>query len=127
MSAFQVEDNCIKLLAVWAVYSQCDQDDLGEINKIAKLMWGANSMSLQARYGEGCVGKIPKVTKADLKRARACSAVVVIKQAHCLDYQSCEHDDWYTSEAYKHMRDAIDHATTRLDGYDDAPWGNVDL
>ena len=51
------------------------------------------------------------------------TALRVIKLCHCYDYQSCEHDGWEQSFAYKFSHWLADRATSRLPGYDDADWG----
>lgn len=47
----------------------------------------------------------------------------VFKAINCLDYQSCEHDGWQTSEAYKFLETLRDSACRKVDGYEAAPWG----
>jgi len=127
MSAFQVDNDVIRLLAVWAVSDGCKDPTTKEVNAAAKTLWEANDTSLKARYGEGCMGKPPKVTKAQISAAQKCPAVVVIKQGHCLEYQSCEYDEWGKSTARDLVLAAIDNVSHRIDGYDDAPWGNFSL
>jgi hypothetical protein len=49
-------------------------------------------------------------------------AVHILKMCQCYDYQACESDDYYESDAAK-IVDVIRHRAIRnLDGYDDAPW-----
>lgn len=51
------------------------------------------------------------------------SAVVLLKQCDCLEYQSCETDDWEKSAAFT-LLDCIRRALIRrLPGYEKAPWG----
>lgn len=47
----------------------------------------------------------------------------VFKAIDCLDYQSCEHPGWRTSEAYAALASLRDAYCQQVDGYDDAPWG----
>lgn len=49
--------------------------------------------------------------------------VEVIKAAHCLAYQSCEHPGWEASEANAILEAIKDAACHKLAGYDAAPWG----
>jgi hypothetical protein len=54
---------------------------------------------------------------------RTLTALDVIKLAHCLEYQSCEHPEWETSWARAFLQSVVDAAVRELPGYDDAPWG----
>jgi hypothetical protein len=47
----------------------------------------------------------------------------VFKAIDCLDYQSCEHDGWTTSEAYSFLRSLRKAYCDRVADYEDAPWG----
>jgi hypothetical protein len=47
--------------------------------------------------------------------------VSIIKACDCLDYQSCEHDEWEQSEAWLIMYTIHKFAGRRTAGYDDAP------
>jgi len=84
------------------------------------LMW-ENVRSVRARYnhewsvapliptplGEHCVGLTP---------------LHILKMCDCLEYQSCETDDYHTTTAW-HLLQAIRRAAIReLPGYDEAPW-----
>jgi hypothetical protein len=49
--------------------------------------------------------------------------VTVLKQINCLDYQSCESEEWEQTLAWR-ILDGITAATVRkLPGYENAPWG----
>jgi hypothetical protein len=50
------------------------------------------------------------------------AAVEFIKACKCLEYQSCETDDWETTLAYRILRACIDSASSDLRGYERAPW-----
>lgn len=47
----------------------------------------------------------------------------VFQAVDCLDYQSCEHPGWETSEAYAFLRSLRQAYCERVEGYDTAPWG----
>ena len=53
----------------------------------------------------------------------------VFKAIDCLDYQSCEHPEWRTSEAYAFLRSLRQDACRAVDGYADAvrDWEASDL
>lgn len=50
------------------------------------------------------------------------AAVEAIKITRCLDYQSCEHPEWETSQAKAFCDALIIAQYDKLPGYDDAPW-----
>lgn len=54
---------------------------------------------------------------------RTLTALDLVKLAHCLEYQSCEHPEWEMSWARDFLRRVVDTAVHELPGYDDAPWG----
>jgi hypothetical protein len=47
----------------------------------------------------------------------------VFKAIDCLDYQSCEHDGWHTSNAWRVLESLRELVCQHVDGYDGAPWG----
>lgn len=90
----------------------------------ARTLQDANAASVDARYGsnDGC---IDPVAAADLEAVRVdeLPPVAVLKACDCLEYQSSEVDDWYTSDA-KLLLDAIrERAVRMLPGYESAHWG----
>ena len=48
--------------------------------------------------------------------------VQVLKLISCYEYQSCETDDWETTEAYHYCHALRANTIDRLAGYDAAPW-----
>jgi len=60
---------------------------------------------------------VPNLGKATL------TPVEILKLVNCLDYQSCEHEGWKSSAAYKILSSIKSYAINQLDGYDAAPWG----
>lgn len=49
--------------------------------------------------------------------------VTVLKICACVDYQSCETNDWELTLAAEILRRIVAMAIRRLPGYDEAPWG----
>lgn len=47
----------------------------------------------------------------------------VFRLIDCLDYQSCEHPTWRTSEVFAFLTALREAYCRRVDGYDAAPWG----
>jgi hypothetical protein len=93
------------------------------------MLWDENVRSVQSRYGKenapGPRGEtyfyslhvvVPEVTLHT-------DPVQVIKACDCFAYQSCETDDWKSSEAYYYIEALKDAALPPLAGYEDAVWG----
>jgi hypothetical protein len=49
--------------------------------------------------------------------------VQVLKAIHCLEYQSCEHPEWETSEARAFLKALEARTIRKIPGYDAAEWG----
>jgi len=91
----------------------------GALDRAAKVLHAANASSVNYRYAHNTVVQEP----LSYRRVPLLDALTVIKLCHRYAYQSGEHDSWSISEA-KFIVDAImSSATTRLPGYDAAPWG----
>jgi|SRR5882724_1701250 len=82
----------------------------------------ANSESYTTRYGEPmekpCYSFKPKFLP-DIYII----SVAILKLCEYYEYQTCEMPDYESSEAYIIIRSIRNKATSRLDGYDKAPWG----
>jgi len=50
-------------------------------------------------------------------------AIAVVKACHCLAYQSCDAEDYDTSEACALLKSIESAAVRKLPGYEDAEWG----
>jgi hypothetical protein len=48
--------------------------------------------------------------------------IQVIRAAHCLEYQSCECEDWQETEACAALMGLVDAAARALPGYEQANW-----
>jgi len=124
MSAWQVSDAHIVLLAAGSHPTYTNAVDLDELNRRAKVLFDANQKSLQARYGDEPSDRTPRaVVHGDIAWVQGLPAVVVLKQANCYAYQACEFDGWEKSEARRIVETVKANAINRLPGYDDAPWG----
>lgn len=53
---------------------------------------------------------------------RTPTVVEALKLIDCYEYQSCEHDEWETSEAFRFCAALRSHLIHRLPGYSQAPW-----
>jgi hypothetical protein len=116
MSAFVVSQNTIRA-AVAAldsgdlIYLGCyDAQDAGQT------LLDENCRSVAYRYSEP-QEKI-KYTHVDVPATPLESLSAIA----CIDYQSCETDDWKDTAAYRILQVAKDSAIRSLPGYEDTPW-----
>lgn len=100
MSAWIVSKGHIDVLV-----NACVQYDLVPVThptlkRLGEMLWLANHRSVNARYNEDI--QVPEY-EPELIEAPL-GAVHVIAAIHCYDYQSCEHDGWQESEAFRLCR-----------------------
>ena len=88
-------------------------------NQLGALLWEENVKSVDHRYSEeNGVGAYQHV-----RSSLPIDPVQVFASLRCYEYQTCEREDWETSEA-KVICDAIRDAAIRvLPGSDDTEWG----
>lgn len=135
MSAFIVDEEHIHVL-VWAGLHFADYGPLrwsvpttnptqyhaleyDDTDAVGAMLWHENHVSVNYRYREqtdepGYRYRAP--------RHQSWSPVEVLKAIRCLDYQSCEHPGWATSEARAYLDALQDALVHRLPGMDAAPW-----
>ena len=63
-----------------------------------------------------------EITMSDIVYRKVRNPVHIIKMCHCLNYQSCETENWEKTDAYQIIQSIINSATRDLPGYEDAPW-----
>lgn len=108
-----------------------DLKGLGE-QDVGQILWAENWRSLNARYPDtptnradtpGIIAEVAKDYRYHAPHSDMLSPLQIIKACHCLNYQSCESDDYEQTLAF-HILEAIERAAVRkIPGYDDAPWG----
>lgn len=91
-----------------------------ERESIAATLYAANVASVNHRYGESESEELPG---GEFVRLLAVPAMWVVKACDCVQYQSCERGDYYSSEAWEILEQIRRAAVRALPGYDDAPWG----
>jgi hypothetical protein len=132
MSAYIVSDDHIHALVNFAVSARVSyfvngkwiDITLENAEEIGQIFADENYRSVHRRYQERTTGHFGKAAPYKFKRARPLSdAVVILKLINCLDYQSCETDDWKASLAFNILAQIKDEAVRKLPGYDAAPWG----
>lgn len=98
----------------------------------ADVLYRENIRSVLTRYPkdtiESAPGPIKKPAHITVTARDHCTAalrlpaVALLKMLDCLEYQSCESDDWENTVAYR-LLNAIRRAAIRaIPGYEDAPW-----
>lgn len=103
--------------------------------QVAKTLAIANLKSVGDRYEEtadqvaqgfGGTSDAATYVAACVQQSRrldhGLTSVAAIKMADCLDYQSCEVDNWKHTEAYDLIQAIQGAAHRALPGYDAAPW-----
>ena len=118
MSAWIVSKKHIDLLV--AAAKNRHPDALGQ------MLWAENHKSVNYRYGE----KRPTPPYTFTPPTEPIDQILLLKQIHCYDYQSCEHDGWERSEAYKLCKKleaaclaALPPGVEDSPEYSQAPWG----
>ena len=127
MSAFVVDTDTIDYLVTAARLWRLAADgylpdatrDLTD-SELGKILLDENVRSVNHRYRE------TETAPAYVYRpvpVVAIDAAAVLKSVQCVDYQSCETDDWETTLAYRVLKAIESGAIAHLPGYGAAPWG----
>ena len=126
MSAFICDSTHISALACYATeHGLCGRQlgltstGMSDQEHVGRLLHHENARSVAYRYNE------PPDDDYSFAfvTTRTVPPVHIIKAARCYQYQACEHPEWEDSRARAITDGIISHATTRIAGYDDAPWG----
>jgi hypothetical protein len=93
---------------------------------VERILVEENVRSVLYRYG-GRLGDDEKQAAASYRFAYfTTSGAGAINAGNCLDYQSCETEDWESSIAWRICRALVSNATARLPGYEAAAWEITD-
>jgi len=140
MSAFVVDKahiNAIILsgLAVhykpmkWYHAGQWHELNHDNASEVGQMLLDECIRSVGARYEDSDITDLPGRTDAEyiipfvFKLAyNPPTPVEALKLISCLEYQSCETDDWEASEAYAFCQALRHNTIDRLPGYEEAPW-----
>lgn len=96
-----------------------DLNDNESAKELGQILLDENYRSVNHRYH----GDEAEPHKLAFKRVSVISPVQMLKCIQCLNYQSCETDDWDDTLAYKVLRCMSSIAIGKLDGYEEAAWG----
>lgn len=120
MSAFQCSPNHIAaVIGSVALYDRMHGRDLAAE---AATLAAENARSVAYRYRDACEPVTVPAALIERWRAYPLSPVALLKAAQCLDYQSCECDDYERTPAAKLLRDITSLAISKLPGYEAAGW-----
>lgn len=135
MSAFLCSPRHIGTLAGYAYRHQCHglSSGLALPDDVAAMLAAENVRSVAYRYKHKPDATFDSVEQhaafiQDCRNAAAhaeyekLKPVEVLKLAKCLEYQSCEHLEWESSQARNILNNLIGQATRDLPGYEDAEW-----
>ncbi len=132
MSAFLVQAETIAALASYAAAHKCCNygilagRGIFEPEKIAEILAEENIRSVSARYerepDEADFMYINQC-KELVKRSVSVSTGQIAKHLSCLEYQSCETDDYYQTDAYKILVTIMEDLLDEAPGYKAANWG----
>lgn len=135
MSAFIVDDMHINAIVTYAAdkrisYWEKKTGNRVEVTafnaeEVGRILMAENVRSVVARYGDGLEDTEVNADAAYQYRlfATPLTAVEIIKACNCLEYQSCETDDWEETLAWEILNRVKSHAAHDIPGYDAAPWG----
>lgn len=117
----------------------------GEVARIAHVLAQQNIDSVIARYPDSKDGQRPGPCFVEgagndqaiidlsvlwamhyASKKVAASPIEIIKLAQCLDYQSCETEDYASCNAAKLIQQIIYAQTRKLKGYEEAHWDHAD-
>ena len=150
MSAFLVSKQHINALVAWVMSDRLGSDyaNAGTFPEVARrcaagatladaigrVLWAENLRSVQTRYPDckASPGEIHPDTPGAVegesieewtyRPESARNAVQTISACRCLEYQSCETDNWLDTEAHKILDRIMHDAIRRLPGMDEASW-----
>lgn len=128
MSAFIVSGEHIAAI----VGSQAAHDrwhstfSVSDLLTAAGILAAENARSVNTRYAHHNQPEDPpNVTGKRIQHyiKNPLTPVQLLKAIQCLDYQSCETDDWNTTRAFNLLQTYQSRAIAALPGYEQAKWG----
>jgi hypothetical protein len=88
---------------------------------VGRVLYAANLFSVDTRYPDKATEEL--VVWRYKSPVAALDVVSFLKALDCLEYQSCEPENWEGSRAHRVISWARGCAIAMLPGYDKAPWG----
>ena len=130
MSAFVVTHGHINFLVNAAMkgdFPRIKPGDDKEADRVGNMLWKENRRSVAERYPRCGPDSLPGTIPSESEYVHSytyapVTPVQVMKACDCLNYQSCERDDWEESEACKFLTRLRESWSRKVAGYDDAEW-----
>lgn len=104
-------------------------DDAADLQRTAEILLKENVRSVNERYPDTlnrpdlAPGPVDEVGQPiTFRPVRNHTAVQILKACACYDYQACETDDYYTTEAAHLIGQIRKKAIGELPGYEEAKW-----
>ena len=135
MSAYLVSEKHIGLIAAYAhkheltQYGICYGLGIESIKEITTCLAKANLDSVDYRYKQDTDNTENKIyINNSIDHAKAINPDVfpagyIAKQLDCFEYQSCEPENWYQSNAFKILANIRAELVKQFDDYENASWG----
>ncbi len=127
MSAYQVSNDTIDYIITaaraWRLaedgYLPYETRNITD-SELGQILVSENVRSVNYRYNDNDEAETYTYRRVNYDSIKA---VDVLKSIQCLNYQSCETEDWQTTMAYKVCKAVESGAIAHLPGYRDAAWG----
>jgi len=129
MSAWIVQKEHIDVLIKSALTFVKGEDELGDLNKLGRMLWHENAASVGYRYShhdDPLMGF--KLWEADAYEYTDPGFSPTPKEAsctaHCYNYQTCEHPSWEISDAFDFTLALLDKLERKGQEIEyEGPWG----
>lgn len=132
MSAFIVSKEHIDAIITYAIDNKISVYSISKktrlyltqienANFVGQTLYTENFRSVNHRYREN--EQVETYLFTRYKGTLTLTFPIFVKLLHCLEYQSCEHEEWETSEAKHFISEFISSGCRELPGYEEAPWG----
>lgn len=96
---------------------------------IGQMLLDENIKGVSCRYSDSDITDLPGRNDADYllpfshsPLSKVPKPIEAIKITNCYSYQTCELDEWETSEARAFCKALVSETTSMLPGYEEAPW-----
>jgi hypothetical protein len=126
MSAFVCSKSHIAAIASFAVSKQVwtgtGSAKLADYKSIYKALAEANVRSVCHRYADDSADNYSDLLRVPKHSPVQYSPIQIVKLCDCLDYQSCETEDWRESPECKLLENIKQAAVCSIPGYDEAKW-----
>lgn len=136
MSAYVVDDHVLDYILTFfatpnssyylpSAGTRIDARTVTELTAIGQTLLNENYRSVNRRYRWHRPAHVYSFRRHRLAMTghRNTIALQVLSACACLDYQSCETNDWRQTDAHAILEQIKDRAINALAGYDAAKWG----